>query len=177
MMIKRKNRSVRLLKSQDPNFVLIQQHSSRNSTHNSTKPDDQILIHSYQDIIEVRKRPQDVNTEIRKSDQYPGLALNLSNCSKIKRMHACLSGIALKASESSYILETFSSDISCDKKHGVTRSPRSSLIFSTRKHKYIKLIFLAHLRNCVFAESLKSFQKILIGCSKKILSNIQSDIN
>jgi NAD kinase len=44
--------------------------------------------------------------------RYPGLALNLSNCSKINRMHVCLNEIALKASESSYMLDTFSNDIS-----------------------------------------------------------------
>lgn len=55
------------------------------------------------------------NIELRESDQYPGLVLNLSKCSKIKRMHACLNDIALKASESSYILDTFSSNISCDR--------------------------------------------------------------
>jgi len=49
---------------------------------------------------------------LRESDQYPGLVLNLSKCSKIKRMHACLNDNALKASESSYILDTFSSNIS-----------------------------------------------------------------
>lgn len=44
--------------------------------------------------------------------RYPGLGLNLSNCSKINRMHVCLNDIALKASESSYMLDTFSNDIS-----------------------------------------------------------------
>lgn len=45
-------------------------------------------------------------------NRYPGLALNLSNCSKINRMHVCLNDIAWKASESSYMLDTFSNDIS-----------------------------------------------------------------
>ena len=43
---------------------------------------------------------------------YPGLALNLSNCSKMKRMHVFLNDKAWNASESSNMLETFSSDIS-----------------------------------------------------------------
>lgn len=46
---------------------------------------------------------------------YPGIPLSFSNCSKIKRMHVCLKDMALKASESSYMLETFSNDISWQK--------------------------------------------------------------
>lgn len=58
---------------------------------------------------------EQVNVRLRRSDRYPGVALNLSKCSKIKRMHVCLNDIALKASESSYIFDTLSSDTSCEK--------------------------------------------------------------
>lgn len=45
-------------------------------------------------------------------NKYHGLMLNLSNCSNMKRMQACLNDIALKASDNSYISETLSTEIS-----------------------------------------------------------------
>lgn len=43
---------------------------------------------------------------------YPGNAIKLSNFSNTKRMQVCLNDMALKASDKSYISETFSTDIS-----------------------------------------------------------------
>jgi hypothetical protein len=86
---------------------------------------------------------------IEESDIYPGIALNLSKCSKIKSMHVCLNDIALKASESSYIVDTLSSDTSCDKKSSNEEFTFYSNI-SSGNNTLTKPIHLANLCNCVF---------------------------
>jgi hypothetical protein len=82
------------------------------------------------DITTEKKNLKKVRSRhvIEESDIYPGIALNLSKCSKIKSMHVCLNDIALKASESSYIDDTLSSDTSCDKTNQVMRNSLSILI-------------------------------------------------
>lgn len=109
------------------------------------------------------------------SSTYPGLVLNLSKFSKINKMQVCLNDIAWKASESSYMLETFSSDISLNENR--KKYQMSSFNFKAAKgFKDLQTTLLAYLCNGILAESLKSLQKILVSCSKQILSNIQCNI-
>lgn len=63
-----------------------------------------------------------------------GLSLNLSNCSKMNKMHLCLNEMAWKASESSYMLPMFSNVISFSK-HRMFIRHQLSTESSTRLHK------------------------------------------
>lgn len=77
-------------------------------------------------------------------------------------MQVFLNDRAWKASESSYMLETVSSDISLNEK----RRNNPTSIPEIEGAKTFEITFLAHLCNGILAESLKSLQKILISSSK-----------
>jgi len=64
-------------------------------------------------------------------------------------MHVCLNDVALKASESSYILDTFSSDTCCDKNSSNEDFTFDSNI-SSGNNTLAKPIHLANLCNRVF---------------------------
>jgi hypothetical protein len=77
-------------------------------------------------------REKVVSTQVKATNL--GLSLNLSNCSKMNKMHLCLNEIAWKASESSYMLPMFSNVISLSK-HRMFIRHQLSTESSTRLHK------------------------------------------
>lgn len=141
---------------------------------------DAYLVHHH------RIPKQKVSKLMEAEDIYHGLMLNLSNCSNMKRMQACLNVIALKASDNSYISETFSTEISFMNKI-MNHQPTSQTFYIeiflgsiSKSHQQQlsgrdvmkKKTDEAHLSDGIFAVTFKAIQKILICGSQYILSNI-----
>ena len=127
------------------------------------------LLVEMADINRLRERERERE---RESITYPALELSLLNCSKIDKRHVCLKEIAWKASESSCILETFSSDISLKIK--IKESPGVHNLIQSSKGIHIQKIELlnSHGQWYTHRDAL-SLQEILISSYEEILCNIQ----